>query len=110
MRELSRLWLLLALAPFAAAAQIAPITNTPVPLSKALIFPNYDNVLVGKDEALEGGAYIARVGDAAANFYNPAGPVRAEGASLNASSAGDVYTEPTTKVSGKSHAPIQLDD
>ncbi|HZX95278.1 MAG TPA: hypothetical protein VFE90_12220 [Myxococcales bacterium] len=110
MRELSRLWLLLVLAPFAAAAQIAPITNTPVPLSKALIFPNYDNVLVGKDEALEGGAYIARVGDAAANFYNPAGLVRSEGASLNASSAGYVYTELTSKVSGASISSSKLDN
>src|SRR5256885_4142185 len=110
MRELSRLWLLLALAPFAAAAQIAPITNTPVPLSKALVFPNYDNVLVGKDEALEGGAYIARAGDSSANFYNPAGLVQSRGASLNASSAGYVYTELTSKVSGTSISSSKLDN
>jgi len=110
MRRLSRLSLLSVLAPLAAAAQIAPITNTPVPLSKALVFPNYDNVLVGKDEALEGGAYIARVGDASANFYNPAGLVRSEGASLNASSAGYVYTALTSKVSGASISSSKLDN
>jgi hypothetical protein len=110
MRTLSRLSLLPVLAPFAAAAQIAPITNTPVPLSKALLFPNYDNVLVGKDESIEGGAYIARAGGSSANFYNPAGLVRSEGASLNASSAGYVYTKITSKVSGASISSSKLDN
>ena len=86
MLKLSKLSVLSLLAPFAAAAQIAPITNTPVPLSKALVFPNYDNVLVGKEQAIEGGAYIARVSDPSANFYNPAGLVQAEKVALNASS------------------------
>jgi len=105
MRRLATLVLL----PLAAAAQIAPITNTPVPLSKALVFPNYDNVLVGKDEALEGGAYIARAGDSSANFYNPAGLVQSLGASVNASSAGYVYTEVTSKLSGTSISSSKLD-
>ena len=78
MPKLSKLSVLSLLAPFAAAAQIAPVTNTPVPLSKALVFPNYDNVLVGKEQAIEGGAYIARVSDPSANFNNPAGLVQAE--------------------------------
>ncbi len=110
MRMLSKLSLLPVLAPFAVTAQIAPITNTPVPLSKALVFPNYDNVLVGKDQALEGGAYIARAGDASANFYNPAGLVQFEGASLNASSTGYVYTKLTSKVSGASISSSKLDN
>lgn len=109
MRRSSKVSVLLVLAPLAAAAQIAPITNTPVPLSKALVFPNYDNVLVGKDEALEGGAYIARAGDSSANFYNPAGLVQSRGASLNASSAGYVYTELTSKLSGTSISSSKLD-
>ena len=57
---------------------ISAAQSLPVPIPKALIFPNYDNVLVGKDQALEAGAYIARVGDASANFYNPAGLVMSE--------------------------------
>ena len=109
MRKLSKFSLLPLLAPLSAAAQIAPITNTPVPLAKALVFPNYDNVLVGKDQAIEGGAYIARAGDSSANFYNPAGLVQAEGASLNASSTGYVYTEITSKVSGASVSSTKLD-
>src|SRR5262245_45375597 len=110
MRLLSKLSLLPVLAPFAAAAQIAPITNTPVPLSKALVFPNYDNVLVGKDEAIEGGAYIARASDSSANFYNPAGLVLSQGASLNASSTGYVYTKLTSKLSGTSLSSTKLDN
>jgi hypothetical protein len=110
MRKLSKLSLLPVLAPLAAAAQIAPITNTPVPLSKALVFPNYDNVLIGKDQGLEGGAYIARAGDSSANFYNPAGLVQSFGASLNASSAGYVYTELTSKLSGASISSSKLDN
>ena len=47
--------------------------SLPIPIPKGLIFPNYDNVLVGKDQALEGGSYIARADDASANYYNPAG-------------------------------------
>jgi hypothetical protein len=110
MRNLSLLALLPALAPLAAAAQIAPITNTPVPLAKALVFPNYDNVLIGKDQAIEAGAYIARVGDSSANFYNPAGLVQSQGASLNASSTGYVFTQLTSRLSGASISSSKLDN
>jgi hypothetical protein len=110
MRNLAKLSLLPVLAPFAAAAQLAPIGITPVPLAKALVFPNYDNVLVGKDQAIEGGAYIARAGDSSANFYNPAGLVQSLGASLNASSTGYVYTELTSTLSGASISSSKLDN
>jgi len=60
------------LLPGLAAAQSPPIP-VPIQFPKALVFPNYDNVHLGKDQALEGGAYVARTGDASANFYNPAG-------------------------------------
>ena len=69
----------------------------PVQVPKALVFPNYDNVLLGKNQALEGGAYVARAGDASANFYNPAGLVQSEKTSLNASSTGWVWTKITSK-------------
>ena len=82
MAHLSRLLALSLLAPIAARAQLAPVTNTPLGLPKALVLPNYDNVLVGKQQALEGGAYIARSSDASASFYNPAGLVQAEKLSL----------------------------
>ena len=73
--------------PAVAAAQ-----SLAIPIPKALIFPNYDNVLVGKNQALEGSTYIARADDASANFYNPAGLVVSEKTSLNASSTGYVWT------------------
>ena len=110
MPKLSKLSVLSLLAPFAAAAQIAPVTNTPVPLSKALVFPNYDNVLVGKEQAIEGGAYIARVSDPSANFYNPAGLVQAEKVALNASSTGYVYTSLSSKLSNTSISSSKLDN
>jgi hypothetical protein len=74
-----------------AAAQPPP-SQVPVQLPPAEIFPNYDNVLPGKVQALEGGAYIARVGDASANFYNPAGLVQQEKTELDASSTGWLLT------------------
>jgi len=98
------------LAPLAAAAQVAPITNTPFGLPKALVFPNYDNVLVGKEQAIEAGAYIARVSDASANFYNPAGLVQAEKPTLGASSTGYVYTKLESTLSGTSISSNKIDN
>lgn len=93
----------LLLAPIAAGAQSA------IPVPKALLFPNFDNVLVGKTQALEGGAYIARANDAAANFYNPAGLAAAEKTSLNASSTGYVFSRLTSKASGESISSTKLE-
>jgi hypothetical protein len=89
--------------PLAAAAQ------NPVALPKALIFPNYDNVLVGKNQALEGGAYIARANDASANFYNPAGLVASESTSVNASSTGYVYSRLNSDAPGASISTSRID-
>jgi hypothetical protein len=82
----------------------------PVEIPKALIFPNYDNVLLGKDQALEGGAYIARAGDASANFYNPAGLVQSEKTSLNASSTGWVLTRVTSEELNRSFTSSKVDN
>jgi hypothetical protein len=60
---------LLCLAPGMAAAQ----TLTPPSVAPSLILPNYNRVLVGDQEALEGGAFTARADGAVAIFYNPAG-------------------------------------
>ena len=90
--------------PAVAAAQALP-----VPIPKALIFPNYDNVLVGQNQALEGGAYIARAGDASANFYNPAGLVVSEKTSLNASSTGYIVTRLNSEALNTSIASTKID-
>jgi hypothetical protein len=103
MRNRTGLAAVLLFVPFAAAAQTA------IAVPKALLFPNYDNVLVGKNQALEGGAYIARANDASANFYNPAGLVAAEKTSLNASSTGYVFSRLTSKSSGESISTSKLE-
>ena len=90
--------------PAVAAAQALP-----VPIPKALIFPNYDSVLVGQNQALEGGAYIARAGDASANFYNPAGLVVSEKTSLNASSTGYIVTRLNSEALQTSISSTKID-
>jgi hypothetical protein len=88
----------------AAAAQTLPI-----PIPKALIFPNHDSVLVGKDQALEGGAYTARADDASANFYNPAGLVVPEKFAVNASSTGYVVTRLSSEALNTSISSSKID-
>ena len=79
-------------------------------MPKALVFPNYDIVLLGKDQSLEGGAFIARTGDASANFYNPAGLVQSEKTSLNASSAGWVWTSLASEGGSNSITTLRIDN
>ena len=92
-----------------AAAQSAP-SPWPVQIPKALVFPNYDNVHPGKDQSLEGGAYIARVADASANFYNPAGLVQADAFSINASSAGWTFTSLSSESAGATVTSFKIDN
>ena len=49
------------------------------------IVPNYDRVPVGQREGIEGGAYVARTGDAGSPWYNPAGLALNEKSVINAS-------------------------
>jgi len=88
---------------------VAGAQGLPIPLPKALIFPNYDNVLVGQNQALEAGAYIARAGDASANFYNPAGLVVSEKTSLDASSTGYVVTRIDSETLNTSITSTKID-
>jgi len=57
--------LAMALAPGVARAQAL--------LPPSAIITNYDRILIGQEQALESGAYVARVADATAGWYNPAG-------------------------------------
>jgi hypothetical protein len=57
------------------------------PFLPSTLVPNYDRVRIGHVEGLEGGAFIARTGDAGANWYNPAGLALAEYTSVNTTSA-----------------------
>ena len=71
-------------------------------LSPGNIVPNYDRVRIGQVEGLEGGAYVARTGDAGANWYNPAGLALADNTSLNASTNAYEYT--TVRLEGLDRA------
>src|SRR5262249_34792947 len=93
-----------------AAAPADADSPLPIQLPQALVFPNYDNVLLGKDQALEGGSFVARAGDASANFYNPAGLVQSEKSSLNASSTGWVRTKITAEALDTSVTSTKIDN
>jgi long-subunit fatty acid transport protein len=71
-----------ALLPAAGAAQNS------LPLPPSAILTNYDRVLIGQEEALESGAYVARVADTASGWYNPAGLARVERSVIGASATG----------------------
>jgi long-subunit fatty acid transport protein len=73
------LWLLV-LWPGIAAAQTVDVSIPP-----ATLIPNDHRVPVGQEEALEGGAYVARANGAPANWYNPAGLALTKTAVINAS-------------------------
>jgi hypothetical protein len=54
-----------------------------------IVLPNYDNVPVGPYGGLEGSAYVARVSDPSAAWFNPAGLSRQSAAEISGS--GGVY-------------------
>ena len=62
--------------------------------TSGLLFPpsiaitNYDRVLVGQEEALEAGAFVARVGDTTSGWYNPAGMASMARSAIGASASG----------------------
>src|SRR5262245_39799509 len=84
------------------AAATAQQERLPIPVPRDMVLPNYDGVLIGQTQGLEGTAYIARARDSAANFYNPAGLVLGEKASINASSSGYGWTRVSSDTSGQS--------
>jgi long-subunit fatty acid transport protein len=52
------------------------------------VLTNYDRVLIGQEEALESGAFVARVADSTAGWYNPAGLARVRRSVIGASATG----------------------
>jgi len=94
------------LLPGAAAAQQQRL---PIPVPRDLVIPNYDGVLVGQIQGLEGTAYIARAADSAANFYNPAGLVLGRKSSINASSSGYNLIRVSSSSAGRSISSTRLD-
>jgi long-subunit fatty acid transport protein len=81
----ARGWLL-ALALLAAAPSARAQSSWFLPPSAVLT--NYDRVLIGQEEALESGAFVARVADSTAGWYNPAGLALVRRSVIGASATG----------------------
>lgn len=64
-----------------ASAQVDQVVTPP----PNLVLANYDNVPVGPFGGLEGSAYVARVGDPSAAWFNPAGLARESTAQVSGS-------------------------
>jgi long-subunit fatty acid transport protein len=75
--------LLLLAPPGAALAQAGTVLFPP-----SIAITNYDRVLVGEEEALEAGAFVARVGDTTSGWYNPAGMATVTRTAVGASASG----------------------
>jgi len=57
-------------------------------LPPSAVLTNYDRVLIGQEEALESGAFVARVADSTAGWYNPAGLALVRRSIIGASATG----------------------
>jgi long-subunit fatty acid transport protein len=79
-------WLLALAALLAAPAAGAQGTRFFLPPSAVLT--NYDRVLIGQEEAIESGAFVARVADSTAGWYNPAGLALVKRSVIGASATG----------------------
>jgi len=93
--SLYRAALFLVLVGGAARAQLVVLPPT-------LLLPNYDRIYPGLEEALEGGAFLARAQNVTALFYNPAGIALVERTALSASVQG--YQVTTLGGSGFQHS------
>ena len=69
--------------PSGASAQTSGVLFPP-----SIAITNYDRVLVGQEEALEAGAFVARVGDTTSGWYNPAGMATLARTAIGASASG----------------------
>ncbi len=76
----------LALALLSAAP--SALAQTAWVLPPSAILTNYDRVLIGQEEALESGAFVARVADSTAGWYNPAGLALVRRSVIGASATG----------------------
>jgi len=95
--ERSRCWPLLILVLVGETARAQELILPPT-----LLLPNYDRIYPGLEEALEGGAFIARAQSVTALFYNPAGIALVQRTVLSASVQG--YQLTTLGGSGFQHS------
>ena len=78
------LWLLLGglFGSSAVAQQVGPF------FLPSIAITNYDRVLIGEQEALESGAFVARVGSITSGWYNPAGMLLVKDSTIGGSGSG----------------------
>jgi long-subunit fatty acid transport protein len=76
------------IATLAASPARAQSGGNPSVVPPSAILTNYDRVLIGQEEALESGAFVARVGDSTAVWYNPAGLALVDRSVIGASATG----------------------
>jgi long-subunit fatty acid transport protein len=82
------------LAGMLAASLLVVLPGWALAQTSGVLFPpsiaitNYDRVLVGQEEALEAGAFVARVGDTTSGWYNPAGMATMTRTAIGASASG----------------------
>lgn len=74
----------------------------------SIVLPNYNSNPIGERAGLQGGAFIARVNDASASWYNPAGLVKAQKDSIsgNASAFAIAQGKKTEDDEGSTFVPI----
>ncbi len=88
-----------------ASAQSGPV------FPPSVVITNYNRVLVGEQESLEAGAYVARVNDTTAGWYNPAGMALVDRTAIGASGSGfetDVLSLENINKAGGSFSISQL--
>jgi long-subunit fatty acid transport protein len=79
---------LAAIATLVALPARAQTIGNPSVVPPSAILTNYDRVLIGQEEALESGAFVARVADSTAVWYNPAGLALVDRSVIGASATG----------------------
>jgi len=71
------------------------------------VLPNYQGIPVGPFAGLEGSAYVARIDDPAAAWFNPAGLTRVTGAQISGSAGLYQYTKLTPKASPNGASSVE---
>ena len=59
----------------------------------AIVLPNYNTNPIGERAGLQGGAFLVRVNDVSATWYNPAGLVKAQRNSISGNASAFVSSE-----------------
>jgi hypothetical protein len=89
--------------PLSAFAQLPDVLSSP----PNIVVPNYEGIPVGPFAGLEASAYVARIDDPSAAWFNPAGLSRAKGAQLSGSAGLYQYTKLSPNISPGAGSSVQ---